>query len=58
MKAQGYGQGYRYPHAEDTLAAAGRGTGMTHLPQALAGRRFYAPKDSGLEIQFREKLKS
>ncbi|MEO5969562.1 MAG: replication-associated recombination protein A [Bdellovibrionia bacterium] len=53
MKAQGYSQGYRYPHSEKQMR-----TGVNHLPEAIHNRRFYNPKDSGLEIQIKERLKN
>jgi putative ATPase len=52
MKAQGYAQNYRYPHSESQSR-----TGVNHLPQVLAGKKFYQPRESGLEIQIRERLK-
>ncbi len=51
MKEWGYGEGYRYPHDE-----GGYAEGATYLPEALAGRRYYEPRDSGLEARIREKL--
>jgi putative ATPase len=51
MKASGYGQGYRYPHDE-----GGYASGETYLPDALAGRRYYEPKDSGIEARIRERM--
>jgi putative ATPase len=51
MKNEGYGQGYRYAHAEKNSRAR-----QTHLPEELIGRRFYEPRDSGLEKQIRERL--
>lgn len=51
MKREGYGQGYKYAHSEKEARAK-----QTHLPDSLIGRRFYAPKDSGLEKQIRERL--
>jgi putative ATPase len=51
MKSEGYGQGYRYAHSEKNARIA-----QTHLPSELLGRRFYQPKDIGLEKQIREKL--
>ncbi|MEM7434428.1 MAG: replication-associated recombination protein A [Myxococcota bacterium] len=44
MESWGYGSGYRYPHDED-----GHSPGETYLPDALVGRRYYRPKDAGLE---------
>ena len=51
MKNEGYGKGYQYAHA-----AAGQRVKQTHLPEKILGRRFYLPKDVGLEIQLKEKL--
>jgi putative ATPase len=51
MKQWGYGDGYRYPHDE-----GGYSTGETYLPDALAGRRYYLPKDSGIEARIAERL--
>jgi putative ATPase len=51
MKAQGYGKGYKYAHD-----AEGQRAKQRHLPDALAGKRFYYPKEIGLEIQLKEKL--
>jgi putative ATPase len=51
MKAWGYGEGYRYPHDEGGFAEGAR-----YLPDALAGRRYYRPKDAGLEARIRERL--
>lgn len=51
MKREGYGQGYRYAHNDREGRAM-----QTHLPEALIGKRFYEPKDSGLEKQIKEKL--
>ena len=51
MKDLGYGSGYKYAHdfADQTAA-------MDCLPDALAGRRFYEPKDVGAEKEIRERL--
>lgn len=51
MKAEGYGKGYQYAHS-----ASGQRVKQRHLPDALVGRRFYQPKEVGLEIQLKEKL--
>jgi len=51
MRKEGYGQGYRYAHSE-----AGARARQTHLPEALIGRRFYQPKESGLEKQIKDRL--
>ncbi|HTL12805.1 MAG TPA: replication-associated recombination protein A [Bdellovibrionota bacterium] len=50
MKGQGYGQGYAYAHDKPEAASKQR-----HLPDGLEGRKFYRPKDSGLERQIRER---
>jgi len=52
MRAEGYGDGYRYPHDFEESHAPGE----TYLPDELAGQRFYAPSDEGLERQIRERL--
>jgi putative ATPase len=51
MKSEGYGKDYQYAHN-----ANGARVKQTHLPEALVGRRFYRPKEVGLEIQLKEKL--
>ena len=51
MKAQGYGDGYRYAHDE----ADGFAAGVEYFPEGLQGR-FYEPTDRGLEIRIGEKL--
>ena len=51
MKNLGYGRGYQYAHDFEDQTAA-----MNCLPEALAGRRFYEPKDVGFEREMRERL--
>jgi putative ATPase len=51
MKDLGYGRGYQYAHDHEDQTAA-----MDCLPDALAGRRFYEPKDVGAEREIRERL--
>src|SRR5437763_7536921 len=51
MKDLGYGRGYEYAHDYADQTAA-----MECLPDALAGRRFYEPKDVGFEKDIRERL--
>ncbi|HEY0371659.1 MAG TPA: replication-associated recombination protein A [Thermoanaerobaculia bacterium] len=51
MKDLGYGRGYQYAHDHEDQTAA-----MECLPDALAGRRFYEPKDVGFEKEMRERL--
>jgi putative ATPase len=51
MKDLGYGRGYQYAHdfADQTAA-------MECLPEALAGRRFYEPKEVGAEKEIGARL--
>ncbi len=51
MKREGYGAGYKYAHDQKDARAR-----QPHLPAELRGRRFYQPKEVGLEIQIKEKL--
>jgi putative ATPase len=51
MQDLGYGRGYQYAHDFDEQT-----TPMECLPDALAGRRFYEPKQIGLEREIRERL--
>jgi putative ATPase len=51
MKQSGYGKGYQYAHDQK-----GAEIQQTHLPSQLIGKRYYRPKDSGLEKQILEKL--
>lgn len=51
MKREGYGKDYQYAHSDSQQRAR-----QTHLPQGLVGRRFYEPKEIGLEKQLKEKL--
>jgi putative ATPase len=53
MKGLGYGQGYRYAHDEALGVSA-----MDCLPDALAGRRFYAPTDRGYEAELKARLEA
>jgi putative ATPase len=53
MKDLGYGKGYRYAHDfKDGYAA------QEHLPDALAGSRFYFPVDRGYEKMIAGRLKN
>jgi len=47
----GYGKGYRYAHDEPEGTA-----GLDCLPESLAGRRYYEPKDAGEERELRSRL--
>lgn len=51
MKEMGYGEGYRYPHAENGFAG-----GVSYLPKELEGRRYYEPKDQGFEARIKARL--
>jgi putative ATPase len=51
MKDIGYGRGYQYAHDFEDQTAA-----MECLPDALAGRRFYEPKDVGAESEIKARL--
>lgn len=51
MKTEGYGEGYQYAHDQVDQRVK-----QYHLPEALRGRRFYHPKEIGLEKQILEKL--
>ncbi|MEZ4423020.1 MAG: replication-associated recombination protein A [Gemmatimonadota bacterium] len=53
MKALGYGEGYRYDPDEPGGVAA-----QSYLPDALVGRRLYAPLERGQEAGVRERLES
>ena len=51
MKNLGYGAGYQYAHdAEEKV------TGMSCLPENLAGRSWYKPTDQGFEQRLRTRL--
>ena len=52
MKQWGYAKGYRYPHNEDGFAE-----GETYLPKKLTGKRYYLPKQSGIEIKIAARLR-
>jgi putative ATPase len=49
MKGMGYGQGYKYAHDYE-----GHVVEQTHLPDKLAGRRYYEPGALGYEAKLRE----
>jgi putative ATPase len=51
MKNLGYGKGYRYPHDyQGGFVAQG------YLPEAIAGKQFYQPKESGYERSIKERM--
>lgn len=51
MRSFEYGKGYRYAHSDSENRAR-----QTHLPESLLGKRFYQPKEVGLERQLKERL--
>jgi putative ATPase len=51
MKNVGYGQGYRYDHAE-----GGHAAGQEYLPEPLRGVRWYEPSDAGYEKTLAERM--
>ncbi len=53
MKELGYGRGYRYAHDDE-----GRISDQAHLPDELAGRRFYEPSGEGFEAAIRERMQA
>jgi putative ATPase len=53
MEKLGYGKDYRYAHNfPDNIVE------QQHLPDALKGKKYYAPSDSGYEKTLQERLKS
>lgn len=52
MREIGYGRAYRYAHDEPEAYAAGE----NYFPEELAGRRYYAPGDQGLEQKIAARL--
>jgi putative ATPase len=50
-KALGWGSGYQYPHDFE-----GHYVYQEYLPDALRGRRYYEPSDSGAERVIAERL--
>jgi putative ATPase len=51
MKDLGYGRGYQYAHDYEEQTVP-----MECLPDALAGRRFYEPKEIGSEAKIKARL--
>ncbi|MBN2498550.1 MAG: replication-associated recombination protein A [Deltaproteobacteria bacterium] len=51
MRSLGYGRDYRYPHNFEGHYAAEH-----YLPEALRGRCYYTPSESGLEREIGERL--
>ena len=52
MKQLGYGSGYRYAHDEEGGIAD-----QQHLPNSLAGRRFYEPTERGYEAEVARRMR-
>jgi putative ATPase len=53
MKDLGYGAGYRYAHDEEGAIAD-----QAHLPDEIAGRKFYEPSDQGEEAEVARRMKA
>ncbi|HEX2182823.1 MAG TPA: replication-associated recombination protein A [Rubrobacteraceae bacterium] len=51
MKEEGYGAGYRYAHDDEP-----EGMNDHYLPEELAGRVYYEPKEKGAEAEIRERI--
>ncbi len=51
MKGLGYGEGYRYDHAEEGHAA-----GQEYLPETLRGAAWYEPTQQGFEKTIAERI--
>ncbi|WP_240432430.1 replication-associated recombination protein A [Rubrobacter indicoceani] len=54
MRGEGYGEGYRYAH--DDAASGIEGMNQRYLPDELADRIYYAPKESGAEGGIKARL--
>ncbi len=51
MRDEGYGAGYEYIHT-----SAAEGMNQRYLPEGLAGRVYYEPKERGVEAGIKERL--
>ena len=51
MKDEGYGAGYRYAHSDEP-----EGMNDRYLPEELAGRVYYEPRERGAEKGIKERL--
>ena len=51
MKEEGYGAGYRYAHDDEP-----EGMNDRYLPEELAGRVYYQPKERGAETEIRARV--
>jgi putative ATPase len=52
MKAEGYGEGYKYAHDYDEGVVPGE----TYLPEELVGSSFYEPTERGEEAKIKARL--
>ncbi len=52
MKAQGYGEGYEYPHDHPDHHVE-----QQYLPDSIQGRHFYEPSEQGHEAQIALRLR-
>ncbi len=52
MKQLGYGRGYQYAHDQE-----GGISDQQHLPDELAGRRFYQPTERGFEAEVAKRMR-
>jgi putative ATPase len=52
MKAEGYGEGYKYAHDFEGAVVPGE----AYLPDELSGTRLYEPSDRGEEARIRDRL--
>ncbi len=53
MRAEGYGAGYRYDHAEEEAFS-----GQDYFPEELGRQKFYDPPDRGFESDIRKRLEA
>ncbi len=54
MKAEGYGENYRYPPDYEGSVVAGE----SYLPDEIGEARFYEPSNQGLEADIRRRLEA
>jgi putative ATPase len=52
MRGLGYGRGYQYAHDHADAVVS-----QQHLPDNLAGRRYYTPTGRGFEVEIAERMK-
>jgi putative ATPase len=53
MRGLGYGRGYQYAHSQEGGELGGV-VDHAHLPENLAGRRYYEPREIGHEATIRK----